>query len=408
MTDEPQQQADETSKIRTVFAVVFGIVAIVGLFASTVAVWANGVLFDSDRVANAAEEAIQQPEAAQSMATYVTDQVFTIVDLEALLEQQLPGNLDSLSGVIVGGARQFVEDQLAEVLQKPGVQQVLVTIVRTAHAQLMKVLNGDGMIDGVSISDGRVTLNLLPLVTLGLNQVQKLGVLTSVSIPTLKADGDPVQQITELESTFGRDLPADFGQLTVFKGDAAAEASEVVQRAQDVVVLVKRAIALILIVTVAAFVLTLLIANRRRRAVLVLGLAGAAVMLIARTAINMALARTPNLIINPGARSALASALQSLAGGLLELVTLLLILGLGAAALMLLTGTGAAAVRFRSAGGGSLLTTHREISAAVAFGLAVLAVAVFGLDLVPMIAAAALCAVGTVLLVGRKSGVSAA
>lgn len=408
MTDEQQPQKRETSKIRAIFAVVFGIIAIVGLFASTIAVWAKGVLFDSDRVAAAAESAIQQPEAAQSMATYVTDQVFTIVDLEALLEQQLPTNLDSLSGVIVGGARQFVEEQLAEVLQKPAVQQVLVTIVRTAHAQLMKVLNGDGMIDGVSISDGKVTLNLLPLVTLGLNQVQKLGVLTSVSVPALKADGDPTTQIGELESAFGRDLPADFGQLTVFKGDAAAEAGEVVQTAQDVVVLVKRAIALILIVTAVAFALTLLVANRRRRAILVLGLAGAAVMLVARVAINMALARTPNLIINPGARSALASALQNLAGGLVELVTLLIIIGLAAAAVVLLTGTGAAATRFRSAGGGSVLTANREVSATVAFGLAVLAIVVFGLDLVPLIVAAALAAVGVALLLSRKSSVSAA
>jgi hypothetical protein len=408
MTDEPQPKARETSKIRSIFAAVFGIIAIVGLFASTIAVWAQGVLFDSDKVAAAAESAIQQPEAAESMATYVTDQVFTIVDLEALLEQQLPGNLDSLSGVIVGGARQFVEGQLADVLQKPAVQQVLVTIVRTAHAQLMKVLSGDGMIDGVSIADGKVTLNLLPLVTLGLNQVQKLGVLTGVTVPTLKADGDPTTQIAELESAFGRDLPADFGQLTVFKGDAAAEAGEMVQTAQDIVVLVKRAIALILIVTAVAFVLTLLVANRHRRAILVLGLAGAAVMLVARVAINMALARTPNLIIDPGARSALASALQDLAGGLVELVTLLIIIGLAAAAVVLLTGTGAAAVRFRSASGGSILTANREISATVAFGLAVLAVSVFGLDLVPLIVAAGLSAVGAALLLSRKSGVSAA
>jgi predicted membrane protein len=131
-------------------------------------------------------------------------------------------------------------------------------------------------------------------------------------------------------------------------------------------------------------------------------------MLVARVAINMALARTPNLIINPGARSALASALQNLAGGLVELVTLLIIIGLAAAAVVLLTGTGAAATRFRSASGGSILTANREVSATVAFGLAVLAIAVFGLDLVPVIVAAALSAVGVALLLSRKSSVSAA
>jgi hypothetical protein len=153
MSDEPQPKARETSRVRTIFAVIFGIIAVVGLFASTVAVWANGILFDSDKVASAAEKAIQQPEAAASMSTYVADQLFTIVDLNALLQEQLPDKLDPLSGVIVGGAREFVEGQLAELLQKPGVQAVLVGIVRTGHAQLMNVLDGDGLFDGVSVSD---------------------------------------------------------------------------------------------------------------------------------------------------------------------------------------------------------------------------------------------------------------
>lgn len=408
MTDEAQPSRRETSRIRTIFSVIFGVVAVVGLFASTVAVWAQGVLFDSDKVASAAEKAIQQPEAAGSMATYVSDQLFTIVDLEALLEAQLPDKLDPLSGVIVSGAREFVEGQLTELLQKPGVQAVLVGIIRTGHAQLMKVLNGDGLFDGVAVNDGKVTLNMLPLVALGFNQIQKLGLLADVRLPDLSAGGDPVKQIASLEDTFGRDLPDSFGQLTVFEGEAAAEASEVVQQAQHMVVLVKRAIALILVITAVAFVASILLANRRRKAILVLGLASAAVMLIARTAINQALARTPNLVINPGARQALASALEDLAGGLVRMVTLLVLIGLIAAAVVLLTGTGPTAQRFRagagSAGGsmGSLITAHRDLSATVAFALAVLIIVLFGLSLVPVIAALVAAAAGVVLLAGRR------
>ena len=408
MSDEPQPKARETSRIRTVFAVIFGIIAVVGLFASTVAVWANGILFDSDKVASAAEKAIQQPEAAASVSTYVADQLFTIVDLNALLQEQLPDKLDPLSGVIVGGAREFVEGQLAELLQKPGVQAVLVGIVRTGHAQLMNVLNGDGLFDGVSVSDGKVTLNMLPIVALGFAQIQKLGLLTDVTLPDLSAAGDPTKQIGALEATFGRDLPDGFGQLTVFEGDAVAEASEVVQQAQQVVVLVKRAIVVILVITVVAFVASILLANRRRRAILVLGLASAAVMLIARTAIKQALARTPNLVINPGARQALASALEDLASGLVTVVTLLVVLGLIAAAVMMLTGTGPMAQRLRtragSAGGsaGSVLVANRELSATVAFGLAVLTIVMFGLTLLPILAALVLAAGGVVLLAGRR------
>jgi hypothetical protein len=300
---------------------------------------------------------------------------------------------------LVGGAREFVEGQLTEVLQKPAVQRVLVTIIRTAHVQLMKVLNGEGLVDGVSIEGDTVSLNVLPVVTLGLNQVQKLGLLSNLTVPQLKVDGDPAQQIAELEATFGRDLPDDFGQLVVFRGEAAEQASTVVEQAQNMMVLVKRALAAILAITVVCFVLSILVANRHRRAILVLGLASAAVMLIARAVIEQVLARTPDLVVNPGARSALASALDELAGGLVELVTLLLLLGLAAAVAVILTGAAGAGAR-------ALLVEHREVGALVAFALATLVIAVFGIDLVSLVAAGALAAAGVVALVGRRADVA--
>jgi hypothetical protein len=400
--DEAAPAADdprETSRIRTIFTVVLGVIAVVGLFASTIAVWAQGVLFNSDKVAKAAERALEQPEAAASMSEYVTDQVFTLVDVSTLVENVLPEQLDGLSGMIANGAHEYVASELRQLLETPKVRTILVKAIRSAHARLMRVLEGDGVLEGVSISPDAVTVNLLPIISLGLQQLKEVGVGLASAVPDLPLDGNPVEQIGLLETTFGHSLPSNFGQLTVFKGSAAAQASEIVQQAQSMVVLAKRAIKQIIIITIAAFIGTLLVANRRRRAVLVLGLASAAVMLIARTAINQLLARTPNLVLDPGARSALQSALTELASSLLRVVTLLLLIGLAAAALVMLTSAGAA-------GGGALarlLVRNRQVSAAVAFAVAVGVIVMFGLDVAPLIVAGVIAAVGVVLMSGRHT-----
>ena len=61
------------------------------------------------------------------------------------------------------------------------------------------LLEGDGLADGIDVTDGVVTLNTLPLIGRAIGQVQELGVLTSVELPELTADGDPTEQIAALE-----------------------------------------------------------------------------------------------------------------------------------------------------------------------------------------------------------------
>jgi len=400
-TADTTTRARRGSPIRTVIAVLAGVLAIVGLFASTIAVWARGTLFDSDKVAKAAESALEQPEASASMASYVTTQVFTAVDLGSLFQQVLPNNLDPLSGVFVGGARGYVEEQLQGLFEQPKVQALIVSIVRSAHAQLMGLFEGGG-IDGVLMSDEKVSLNLLPVVTLGLRQLQELGVATGFPIPEFKSNGDPAQQIGLLEGVFRRDLPDDFGQLTIFRGDAAAEAGAFVEQGQRALVIAKQAITVLLVVTAAAFLVAIAVANRRRRTILVLGLACAAVMFIARAMINKAVAGAPEAVLDPGARSALQSALTVLARGLLELATLLLLVGLAVAALMALTGAG-------SAGGSALgraLGEHRSIVGVAVLAAAVAVLGIFGLDLAALVASAVIASVGFAILAARPKAVA--
>ena len=388
------------ARLRTVFAVLFGILAVLGIFASTLAIWAQNALFDKETFTDAADKALQQPATIDELSSYVTDQVFTSFDVQKAVHDALPANLQQLSPAVAGGARSFLESALGRVLAADQTRHLIVGIVGETHDRLVQVLEGKGKTNGITVADDTVTVNLLPLVGVGLTKAQDLGLFGHATIPDLSAGGDPTQQIAELSTVLGRDLPPDLGQLVVYQGSEVNQAAETVHLAQRTVVLVKRAIWLVLAITVIAVVGCILVANRRRRAILVLALASAAVMLVARKVLTEVVARTPNLVINPGARAGLASAVRSLAGGLLTVMTVLLVIGLIAATVAYFSGDSAFATstreRFNSGRGsvGAITATHREATALVLFAVAVLTLGIFGVGVLAIIVAAVLLVVG--------------
>ena len=120
-------------------------------------------------------------------------------------------------------------------------------------------------------------------------------------------------------------------------------------------------------------------------------------MFVARTLINKALASAPEAVLDPGARTALDSALRVLSRGLLELATLLVIVGLAVAALMVVTGASAA-------GGsaiGRALGEHRQVVGVAVLGAAVAVLGIFGIDVASLIAAAVIASVGAAMFVAK-------
>ena len=96
-------------KVRSVIAIVLGVMAIVALIATTVAVWAWATVFDSDRVADIVGEALAQPAVEAALADYVTGQVFSAVDVDAVVSDVLPEDLDRLEPAIAAGLQTAVD-----------------------------------------------------------------------------------------------------------------------------------------------------------------------------------------------------------------------------------------------------------------------------------------------------------
>jgi hypothetical protein len=346
-------------------------------------VWAHEILFDETKVAEAVDSALQRPAVVDDLAAYVTAQAMEAVDLEARVVAVLPDPLTDLAPALVGGIRSLVERETASLLADDDVRRIIVTVVERGHRSLMALLEGDGLADGITVRDGEVSVNLLPLVGLGLQALVDVGFLDGVVVPELDASGDPTEQIALLESAIGRDLPADFGQLVVYRSDAVSSATATVAAAQRAIAVVKRSVAAVLGATAVAFAASLLCARRRRRAALVLLLAAAGACLVARALIERVVEAVPELAVDPGAREALAVTTSKLAEGLLASIGFTTALGLIAALCVYLSGPLAA----RRATIVAALVGHRDLVAITSFGLAVVVIAVAGLS-IPSVALA--------------------
>jgi hypothetical protein len=400
------RRRSSTRRVRSVAAGFVGVIAIIGVMASTFAVWAQAVLFDSDRVAALVDDALAQPEVTAALAREVTDLVFVAADVETRLESLFPPALEPLAPVLSGGSQVFVQERIERRLETEETRQAIAGLVRRSHGAAMRVLEGDGMLDGVRLVDGEVTVNLLPLVGRGLTVVQGFGLLGNVDVPDLMRDGVPEQQIAALEAAFDRDLPDDFGQFVVYRSDALTEASSSLAAAQSAMVLAKRAIWAILAVTAVVLVAAVMLANDRRRAALTLALAGVAAALVLRAVTLYVVGQAPTLAVDPAARALISSTVEGLATGLFRLLAAIVVVGLVVTAVAFVTGPSSVARSVRGSGDrSSVLTvvdTHREAVAITAFGVAVAMILLVGVGIGGLILAALFAALGgVVLLRGR-------
>ncbi|HZB43076.1 MAG TPA: hypothetical protein VE487_19040, partial [Ilumatobacter sp.] len=275
--------------VRTVGAVILGVIAVVGLLCSVLGLWARDTVFDETEVAGAVESAIDDPAVTDALAARLTESVMSAVDLETRLANILPPALQRLTPAIVGGTTQRIEDRLSNRLADAQTRDTLVTIFERSYGAFLDVMEGDGIADGLTVEEGEVTVNFLPLVADGLQTLQGFGLLDDATIPELARDGDPTEQIAQLEDGLGRDLPEDFGQIVVYRSDSLAEKGETLERTQQLLVVVKRAFVLIMIVTAVAIAGTMLVARDRSRAALGLLLGAAATFVVVRALLNKVL-----------------------------------------------------------------------------------------------------------------------
>lgn len=213
---------------RTVKALVVlgSVLAFLGVFA----IWVERQALDTDDWVETSDRLIANETIRTAVGDYLVDQLYENVDVERELKDILPGDTKDLAGPVSGGLRQVAGEGANRLLETTTAQGLWEDANRTAHEQLVAVLEEEE--GAASTEEGKVTLNLGSLVT---NLADQVGIGADLA----------------------KRLPPDAGQVTILRSDQ-------LKTAQDVTAGIKGLALLLSLLTFLAFGLAIYLSREQR------------------------------------------------------------------------------------------------------------------------------------------------
>jgi hypothetical protein len=199
-------------------------------FLSVFAIWTERQALNTEDWVGTSGKLIQNSKIREAVGNYLVDQLYENVNVEKELKELLPGETKQLAGPVSGGLRQVAGSGAEEILKSSTAQSLWQEANRTAHEQLLEVLEEKE--STVSTSEGKVSLNLGSLVTNLANQVG-------------------------IGENLAEKLPPDAGQVTILRSDQ-------LKTAQDVVVAIKGLALLLSLLTFLCFGLAIYLSREGR------------------------------------------------------------------------------------------------------------------------------------------------
>jgi Short C-terminal domain len=131
------------------------------LLVSALAIWVDRLALQTDTWVETSDELLQDDEIRAVLAARLTDELYSSVDVAAQLEAVLPPAAKPLAGPAAAGLREFTERRANILLQRPFVVTAWRAANRTAHAQFVRIVEGEAA--AIETQGGDVVLLLQPL-----------------------------------------------------------------------------------------------------------------------------------------------------------------------------------------------------------------------------------------------------
>jgi hypothetical protein len=211
---------------------VKGLVALGSLlaFLSVFAIWVERQALNTDDWVQTSDKLIQDRTIRAALADYLVDQLYANVDLEKEFEEKLPGETKEFAGPLSGVVRSVAPSGVEKVLETSTAQSLWEDANRSAHEQLVEVLEDKK--EAVSTEEGEVKLQLGSLVT---NLADQVGVGASLA----------------------EKLPPDAAEVTILRSDQ-------LKTAQNIAVALKGLAIVLSLLTFVAFGLAIYLAREER------------------------------------------------------------------------------------------------------------------------------------------------
>jgi hypothetical protein len=194
----PSGRSAARQRWRTVVAALLIVVACVLAPLSAVAIWTRNQVTNTDRYVATVSPLASDPAIQKAIADQITAQVFTYIDIKGLTTQaldalssrglspQVASQLEAFSVPIANGVQSFTRDQVGKIVASDAFTNAWIQANRTAHAELVKALTGEGG-GAVTVENDTVSVNLAAFIQTVKAQLVASGFTLAERIPEVNA-----------------------------------------------------------------------------------------------------------------------------------------------------------------------------------------------------------------------------
>ena len=287
-------------------SIVLLVMAIIATPLVIVGVWVRAQIADIDRYVDTVAPMADDPAVQQYVADELAQAFNDNVDLNTILADQLPAQLQSLSPTITSAVQGAVSAAAERFTASPAFKTIWVDANRAAHTVVSRLLTGDR--EALELSNGQLSLDL------------------GDALRTLQS-----RLVDEGLDIAGRiDLSGVDHQIVLADGPSLAKlenAREAVGRLNDLVWVLS-------VVALVAAIASVVVAPGRRAALLRLGVGLAAVVIVVAVAVAVARRDFVSAVGDTVPTAVAGSFFDALADSLRFVFRLVFVLGLAIAALV--------------------------------------------------------------------------
>ena len=177
---EPAETPKRLPRWRRALVAILVIVSVVLVPLAGLSIWVRNLVLDTNHYVDTVAPLAHNRAITDLVAERATNRLFQEVDVEAQAKDALPERAQFLAGPLSSGVQTFTHDAAQRVLATEQFATVWKEANRRAHAQVVKLLTGEGK--NIAVKNDKVVLDLSAVIDEEVKRLDQRGVTVFDSV----------------------------------------------------------------------------------------------------------------------------------------------------------------------------------------------------------------------------------
>lgn len=135
-----QSRQQKNSFFKQFLIFLLSLVAVLSLFLFNLSFWVKNTITDTDTFVATLQPLISDEEVNKTLSTDITNAIFSNVNVDQVLKENLPANIAFLAGPLSGQIKGFTESQISKILDSPQASEIWTQILTQGQSSIMGYL----------------------------------------------------------------------------------------------------------------------------------------------------------------------------------------------------------------------------------------------------------------------------